>query len=172
MELKLEDLMEYTEWERARWRTFFLKEGDGIFEINVGPNRDDRFETVGDWVSHIFSAEIRYIDRLMDRPLTDPASVPKRGVEAVFEFGKRSRAELKEFLQAEPAGGWNTPRDFQILTFSIRATPKKIVTHVVMHEIRHWAQIATVLRFNGYVDEFHDLLGSPVLGGAWQRADR
>src|SRR5215469_3868262 len=27
-----------------------------------------------------------------------------------------------------------------------KATPKKIIIHVLAHEIRHWAQIATVLR--------------------------
>jgi len=36
---------------------------------------------------------------------------------------------------------------------------------VLMHEIRHWAQIATLLR----TDEFHDFLFSPVLGGEYRR---
>jgi len=171
MEIQLNDLIDYTEWERGKWRDFFLKHGDNILSVSVGAHRDGRFETIGDWVSHIFSAEMRYIDRLTSRPLTDPASIPKDSVDALFEFGKRSREGLKKFLEVEPAGGWDTPRDLQILTFSISATPKKIVTHIVMHEIRHWAQIATVLRLNGYVEEFHDLLGSPVLGGAWRRAN-
>jgi hypothetical protein len=36
---------------------------------------------------------------------------------------------------------------------------------VLMHEIRHWAQIATVLRFSGLsTGEMHDFLLSPVLG--------
>lgn len=171
MEIQLDVLLGYTEWERGKWREFFHKHGDDVLGISVGPHRDGRFETVGDWVSHIFSAEMRYIDRLRNRPLTDPASIPNANVDAIFEFGMRSRAELRKFLDVEPVGGWDTPRNFQILTFSITATPKKIVTHVVMHEIRHWAQIATMLRLNGYVEEFHDLLGSPVLGGAWKRAN-
>src|SRR2546430_11115824 len=40
---------------------------------------------------------------------------------------------------------------------------RKVVTHVVMHEIRHWAQIGTLLRVNGFVGDFHDFLGSPVI---------
>jgi len=38
-----------------------------------------------------------------------------------------------------------------------------------MHEIRHWAQIATLLRLQGLTDEFHDFLFSPVLGGEYRR---
>jgi hypothetical protein len=39
-----------------------------------------------------------------------------------------------------------------------------------MHEIRHWAQIATLMRLNGHPVEWHDFLMSPVLGGEFQRA--
>ena len=45
--------------------------------------------------------------------------------------------------------------------------PKKIVMHVLMHEIRHWAQIATICRLNGLVTEWSDFLASPVGGGTF-----
>jgi hypothetical protein len=32
-----------------------------------------------------------------------------------------------------------------------------------VHEIRHWAQIATLLRLNGVVHELHDFLACPVM---------
>ena len=52
----------------------------------------------------------------------------------------------------------------------LTATPRKIVVHILLHETRHWAQIATLLRLNGwalngFVDGFHDFLFSPVMGG-------
>jgi hypothetical protein len=31
----------------------------------------------------------------------------------------------------------------------LTVTPRKIVVNVLLHETRHWAQIATLLRFNG-----------------------
>jgi uncharacterized damage-inducible protein DinB len=34
-----------------------------------------------------------------------------------------------------------------------------------MHEIRHWAQIATILRLNGLVPGLSDFLLSPAMGG-------
>jgi hypothetical protein len=36
--------------------------------------------------------------------------------------------------------------------------------------LRHWAQIATLLRLHGVADAFHNFLFSPVLGGEFRRA--
>jgi len=169
MHISLSDLMDYTDWERRKWNEWFRQRGKPPLEISVGPHRDERFESVGDWVRHVFAAEIRYVERLSGQPLTDPASIPNDNVEALFEFGQRSRKELKRFLETFPAAEWDVPKDFKILNYFVKATPKKIVVHVLLHEIRHWAQIATLLRQNGFVDEFHDFLVSPVMGGEWKR---
>ena len=66
-------------------------------------------------------------------------------------------------LGAWPSQEWNTPQELKILNYSITATPRKIVTHVLMHEIRHWAQIGTLLRLGGLTGEFHDFLFSPAM---------
>jgi DinB family protein len=47
----------------------------------------------------------------------------------------------------------------------LRATPRKLVVHVLMHEIRHWAQIGTIFRLNGLTGEIHDFLFSPSWAG-------
>ena len=86
----------------------------------------------------------------------------------MFEFGQQSRKELRELLETFPAAQWDVPLELKILKFVVNATPRKIVTHVVMHEIRHWAQIGTLLRLNGFVGDAQDFLGSPVMGGGWK----
>ena len=103
--------------------------------------------------------------------ISDPASIPNDNIEAIFEFSQRSRKELRNLIETLPASEWDTPADYKILNYHVKATPRKIVTHVLLHEIRHWAQTATVLRLNGVVDEFHDFLGSPVMGGEWKREE-
>jgi uncharacterized damage-inducible protein DinB len=94
------------------------------------------FKPVGDLVRHIFSAEKRYIDRLSNRPLTDADSIPNGNVEALFQFGRQSRTDLKEFIKAFSAQDWDAPQDFILMNNFLRATPRKIVVHVLMHEIR------------------------------------
>lgn len=168
MSLSLDELMEYTEWERSRWCDWLRQRGDHVLAISAGPHGDGRFQSVGDLVKHIFSAEKRYVDRLSNRPLTDPASIPNDHIEALFQFGGQSRKDLKEFIEAFPAEDWDVPQDFNILNNFLTATPRKIIVHVLMHEVRHWAQIATLLRLNGLVEGFHDFLFSPVLGGEFR----
>ena len=168
--LGLIEFIEYTDWERGKWFDWFRQHGDAVLTTSAGPHGDGRFQTVGDVVRHIFSAEKRYIDRLSNRPLTDTASIPNGEVEALFDFGRQTRADLKEFVRSFPAQDWDVPQEFSFMNNSLRATPKKLVVHVLMHEIRHWAQIGTLFRLTGLKGEFHDFLFSPVLGGELKRS--
>jgi uncharacterized damage-inducible protein DinB len=161
--------MEYTDWERGKWHDWIRQRGNHVLTISAGPHGDGRFQMVGDLVRHIFSAEKRYVDRLSNRPLTDTGSIPNDSIETLFQFGRQSRKDLREFVATFPAQGWDVPQDFNILNNFLRATPRKIVVHVLMHEIRHWAQIGTTFRLNGLVGEFHDFLVSPVMGGEFKR---
>jgi len=168
--LSLDELIEYTDWERGKWHDWLRHHGDGVLAISAGPHGDGRFQTVGDVVRHIFSAEKRYIDRLSNRPLTDTALISNLESEALFAFGRQTRADLKEFVKTFPAQDWDVPQEFNFMNNSLRATPRKLVVHVLMHEIRHWAQIGTLLRLTGLKGEFHDFLFSPVLGGELKRS--
>jgi uncharacterized damage-inducible protein DinB len=161
------DLMEYTEWEREKWREWMRMSGDRVLQISAGPNSDGRFSTAGDLILHIFMAEKRYIEKLSDRPITDPNSVSRDSAEAIFAFGRMSRESLREFIHKFPAEKWDVIEEMcnpQIKAV-VRASPAKIVTHVLIHEIRHWAQIATLLRINGSTVDLHDWIASPVMGG-------
>jgi uncharacterized damage-inducible protein DinB len=163
--LSLNDLIEYTDWERGIWYEWLPHHGDKVLAIKAGPHGDGRFETVGDLIKHIFSAEKRYVDRLSNRALTDPASIPKDSIEALFQFGRQSREALKQFVHTFPDERLDVPVEFKMGNTVIRATPKKIVVHVLLHEIRHWPQIATLCRLNGFVVGFRDFLFSPAMPG-------
>jgi uncharacterized damage-inducible protein DinB len=165
--LTFDDLLEYTDWQRARWLTW-LRDHPEALALSAGPNGDGRFTSVGDLVKHIFGAELRYVQRLRGAPLNDLATVPSDDVEALFNTGESSRRMLTDLIRDLDASVWDVPREFVILGYNVTATPKKIVMHVLIHEVRHWAQIATLCRLNGLVVEWQDFLGSPVWGGAFQ----
>jgi uncharacterized damage-inducible protein DinB len=166
--LSLDDLLDYTDWERHKWQAWFRQHGADALKTSAGPHGDGRFQAVGELVRHIFSAEKRYVDRLSDRSLTDPASIPIDDVDALFQFGQQSRRDLRKFISTFPSQTWDTPQDFTIVNHFLRATPRKIAIHILMHEIRHWAQVATLLRLHGLTVELHDFLFSPVLGGEYK----
>jgi uncharacterized damage-inducible protein DinB len=164
--LNFDDLTAYTEWERDKWHRWFKGHGDEPLRMTYGPHGDGRLSVIGDVVRHIFGAEKRYVERLRDLPLSNLASISNDRAEALFQFGQSTRRELKEFVERFPAGEWEVEREINLPNdITLRVSPKKIVLHVLLHEIRHWAQIATVLRLNGLVDDWHDLIVSPVMGG-------
>lgn len=57
------------------------------------------------------------------------------------------------------------PLEFSIVNTVVPVTPRKIALHVLTHEIRHWAQVGTILRLQGRTGQFQALLFSPALGG-------
>lgn len=170
LQLSFSHLIDYTDWERQKWHEWLRERGDAVLKTSAGEHGDGRFQTIGDYIRHIFSAEKRYVDRLSGRPLTDTASLRSDNIESLFDFGRQSRSDFKRFVVDLPAGEWDAPQEFKIVNSSITVTPRKIAVHIVLHEIRHWAQIATLFRLNGLTGEFHDFLFSPVLGGESRRA--
>jgi uncharacterized damage-inducible protein DinB len=156
-------LLEYTDWQRESWYTWFTRQGADALAVSIGPHGDGRFNTIGQIVRHIFSAEKLYVERMNDRPLTDTSVVPTDDVDALFAFGRESRAALRRFIATLPADQLDVARDLTIVKITRRLTPRKILVHVVLHEIRHWAQLATLLRLQGMKVDYHDFLISPVM---------
>jgi len=164
----MHELLEYTEWERSNWFEWMRHQERPVLEVAAGPSADGRFQ-IGELVRHIFSGEKRYVERLLDLPMTDTSAVPVADLDSLFEFGRQSRQELREFIGRLNPEDSETPRRFTMGNSSLTASSRKIVTHVLMHEIRHWAQIATLLRLSGFKVGFHDFLFSPVMGGELRR---
>lgn len=162
------DLIAYTDWQRLKWREWLHSHPEAL-AVGAGPNRDGRFETVGDLIRHIFSAEKRYIDRLSGRPIAETGDVPSGDPGALFELGQQSRTDLREFIERFPAEEWDTMLEFPLMKSLLLTTPRKIIAHVLLHEVRHWAQIATICRLNGLATEMQDLILSPAMGGEFKR---
>jgi uncharacterized damage-inducible protein DinB len=167
--LGLNDLIEYTAWDRQKWYDWLRQHGEPVLKISARPHGDGRFASVGELVRHIFSAEKRYVERLSGRPLTDAASIPRDDIEALFRFGQQGRTDWKDFVEKFPTHEWDVPQDHKLMDRILTVTPRKIIVHILLHEIRHWAQIATLFRLSGLTDDFHDFLFSPVMGGEFGR---
>jgi uncharacterized damage-inducible protein DinB len=162
--LDYDHLLEYTDWQRESWQGWFTRHGAGALRVPTGPHGDGRLNTVGEVVRHIFSAETRYVQRMDGRPLIDAAALPAADdIDALFAFGRGSRAALRSFIATLAADQVDVSRELTIVDRARRLTPRKILIHVVLHEIRHWAQIATILRLDGMNVDQHDFLLCPVM---------
>jgi uncharacterized damage-inducible protein DinB len=57
-----------------------------------------------------------------------------------------------------------TPREFVVASGNYSMTPRKLLFHMALHEVRHWAQIASTLRAAGFTPPGdHDLFYSKAL---------
>lgn len=166
LQVRLDTLLAYTDWERELWRAWFLKEGASALTVPVGPHGDGRMQSVGELVRHIFTAEQRYVERMLGQPLTDQGSIPADDPSALFTFAAAGRARFRAFVANCPEANWDIPQEMTLLGKTVSLTPRKVVIHCVLHEIRHWGQVATLLRVAGKTAGMQDFLFSPVDPGA------
>ena len=120
--------------------------------------------TIGGIVVHIFAVELRYAQRLRNQEVTSWEGFSQTSIEDVFELGDNARAQLVDFLTSAPDSELDQVLTFQTLTAgAVTASKHKIASNIFLHDIRHWGQIATVLRQHGYADQWsHDMLLSSV----------
>jgi uncharacterized damage-inducible protein DinB len=158
----LEDLLSYSDWDRAQWHEWFREQGPSALAVDLGPNNNGRTRNVGELVRHIFSAEKRYVERCLQAPLTDTSAVAADDVEALFAFGIESRRALRELLASFPDAEWDAAREMSFGIHSRQVTSRKMILQAITHELRHWAQVAAFLRQAGYKPGFHDLIVSSL----------
>ena len=159
---EIDFLLEYTDWARKVWAAYFHAQGPEVFALDLGANVDGRVRTIGELVRHIFAAEQRYVERIKGVPLTEGNEIPTNNVEALFEFGAQSRANMRYLLLKLPEHALDKPQEIQLGPKPRMVTPKTMIVQSVTHEIRHWAQIATLLRMHGKKTGPHDFLISGI----------
>jgi uncharacterized damage-inducible protein DinB len=161
------ELIAYTDYERAEWRAWFGT-GDVAarrLAITTGAGAEPGgVRTVGELILHIFAAETHHVERLTGRPLSETAEGVARHAEALFDFGARGRQALEAYVGSVDPAGWDVRREFEIFPGRrVRVMPRKFVTHILLHEIRHWAQVGTMVRMAGDPGPAPDLLFSAVM---------
>jgi uncharacterized damage-inducible protein DinB len=156
-----QNLLAYTDHERAKWKTWLAADPARL----AIPFQDGgRFPTVGSLLNHVFWVEERHLARLEGTPVPDTTGVPNDDVNALYEFGDRVRRNLRRFVTTTDDRRMNEP-----ITFTLRDGPpltvlrRKLAAHILLHEIRHLAQIAYAVRVAGQEPPGeHDYFFSPV----------
>ena len=162
MNLDFAELLRYTQEEREKWRGWFAAHPDAM-EIEVQPG--GRHPTVGALIDHIVLVERRHLQRLRGVELDAKTGLSGHHAPPLFDYGASVRRELDQLLSELDDEMADEPRTITILSggeFTI--TPRKLLFHCLLHETRHWAQIALALRRAGLEPPGnHDLLYSRAL---------
>ena len=147
MMLAFDELLRYTNEEREKWRAWLAAHPSGL-EIPVQPE-GARLPTVGKLIDHIFLVEQRHLQRLRDEPLSTSTGLTANNAPPLFDYGASVRRELDRFVEALDDDMAEEMRTFSVQDRSWPMTPRKLLFHILLHETRHWAQIALALRLAG-----------------------
>ena len=158
--IDLQNLIAYSDHERAKWKAWLSADTS---RLAIPFQNGARFPRVGSLFGHIFWVEERHLARLEGRPVPD-SSVPDNDLNALFDYADRVRDNLRRFVTTA-----DDRRISEAITFTLRDGPtftvlrRKLAAHILLHEVRHFAQIAYAVRVAGLEPPGeHDYFFSPV----------
>jgi uncharacterized damage-inducible protein DinB len=161
LSLGYDELLRYTNEERQKWHDWLIAHPEAM-EAAVQPGA--QFPTVGKLIDHIFLGEHRFVQRLTGARLVESTGLTGNNVPPLFAYGASVRRELDQFISTLDADAADEPHTFVIREHTWQLTPRKMLFHVLLHETRHWAQVALAVRLAGLVPPGnHDLLFSKAL---------
>ena len=157
------DLLRYNASEAMKWRAWLEAQGPELLDVGFG-NAALRMGTVRDMIAHIFLTEWVYACVLAGEPFDRWDQFKRDSVADLFAIGDQSRAGLQAYLERATEAGMSSSVTLSVPGFSVSGTARKFVTHFFVHSLRHWAQLATVLRQQGHETPWaHDFVLSDAL---------
>jgi uncharacterized damage-inducible protein DinB len=164
LSLTFDELLKYTSEERDRWRGWLIAHANAL-HASVHPHDGGRFATVGKLVDHIFLVERRHVQWLSGEPVSESTGLSANNVEPLFDYGASVRRELEQFATlVDESDDGDIVRTLTFRGEQWTLTPRKALFNILLHEIRHWAQVALAVRRAGFSPPgAHDLIDSRAL---------
>ncbi|MEO7457588.1 MAG: DinB family protein [Gemmatimonadaceae bacterium] len=161
--IEFDELLRYEREQLDHWKAFFAKAPEGL-EVPFAADADGggRMATVRHVIHHIAGVECRYVDRLERIAVTPFEAIPLAPAGALFDAARAANARLATWVGRASQADLSCEIEFQTISAgTVRASARKIVAHTLLHGVRTWAQLATVLRTHGApTDWYHDALFS------------
>ncbi len=143
----LEQLLGYSDCERRKWREWIAADPKRL-DIAVQPGA--RFPTIGALLDHIFFVERRHLSRLEGGTLPEQTGIPPGDWTRLFEYGDLVRADFRRYVaDIDDRIGSETMTFTPITGGTVTMTRRRLLTHVFLHEVRHYAQLALAARAAG-----------------------
>jgi uncharacterized damage-inducible protein DinB len=143
--LTAEDVLAWNERTAQTWRQL-IDEHPGILALEC-----DIYgvKTVAQLLQHVVAVETRYAQRLAGVTETPYEAIPHGTAAEIFGAHEAAMQDLRAELAK--GGDWDSKLEFTTLTMGRgRASRKTIFFHALMHSIRHYAQLATLVRRHGF----------------------
>jgi uncharacterized damage-inducible protein DinB len=145
--IDLDELLGYSGYERAKWKEWIAADPT---RLRAPFQPRGRFPTVGTLLDHVFLVERRHLARLQGATPPDITGIDPADWTGLFEYGDLVRADLRRYV-----ADLDTALGTETLTISARSgtatlTRRKLAIHILLHEVRHLAQLAYAARMAGF----------------------
>ena len=160
--VELDEIFRHNQEETERWRKFFAATPAAL---DVPMDMAD-MKTVRGAVVHIFVVEQLYGERLsgITRERLSYDDFPAETLDQLFAYHAKALEHLRKLLDSYTEAQWGEAIEFKARVMSITASRRKMFLHVFLHSMRHWAQVAMVLRQAGFKQDWqHDFIFTQVM---------
>lgn len=142
--LSAEEILAWNEKTAAGWRKLLANHP----ELLTQPCDIAGTKSVAELLQHIVAAQLRYAERLAGLPISDYATIPFDSVDSIYDTHDRAAALFRQLLGSDV--DWNEPIDFVTRSMgTLHSDRKTILFHALLHGIRHYAQLASLVRHCG-----------------------
>ena len=121
---------------------------------------------VQEFVRHIWAVELNWGQRISGLPLTDRKEMPTGPLDALFGLHLKAVETFRALID-DPAQSWAATQTLKtpwLPPEGLTVSNRNMLAHVLFHGQRHWAQLATLVRAQGFPSGFKgDLLLSLAL---------
>lgn len=139
------ELQEWVEVTSRGWKRLISAHP----EILAFPCDIRETKSVAQLLQHIVAVELRYAERLNALAETPYESIPFDSVEVIYATHDRAMELLRPLMDRDERF-WETVLEIKTRSAGIfRATRRTMLVHLLMHSIRHYAQLATLARRQG-----------------------
>ena len=146
LSVELGELLDYTDHERRKWREWIAAAPE---RLALAFQAGGRFPTVGSLFDHVFLVERRHLSRLQGGTPPDSTGVTPGDWQALFEYADLVRADLRRYVGELDADASRAVLTIVAQSGTQTMTKRRLAAHILLHEIRHTAQIAYAVRNAG-----------------------
>lgn len=141
-----ENLLGYSDAERVKWKAWIAEDPTRLrIPFQVG----GRFPLLWNILEHVFLVERRHLARLEGSEPPDRTGVGDGDWEELFEYADLVRADFRRWVADLDEEACAKQLTITVASGTSVMSCRKLALHMLLHEVRHFAQMAYAARVAG-----------------------
>lgn len=144
------ELLEWVEQTSRGWRKLLGAHPEALsFPCDIRETK-----SVAGLLQHVVAVELRYAERLNGLAETPYEAIPYDSAQSIYATHDRAMELLRPLLDRDESY-WETVLEFKTRSAgTLRASRRTVLAHLLTHSIRHYAQLATLMRTHGVAPDW------------------